>query len=97
MQVYIAYMGNQPSSQYYSTDSHLTLLDRVLDGGRYTLVLEILKSILKLIECCILCSSAKERLVYSYTRSFNGLAARLTHEEKEKLAGMMSEELTGQN
>ncbi|CAD5188196.1 unnamed protein product [Musa acuminata subsp. malaccensis] len=64
-QVYIAYMGNQPSSQYYSTDSHLTLLDRVLDGG----------------------SSAKERLVYSYTRSFNGLAARLTHEEKEKLAG----------
>ncbi|RWV87781.1 hypothetical protein BHE74_00009112 [Ensete ventricosum] len=40
-------------------------------------------------------SSAKERLVYSYTRSFNGLAARLTHEEKEKLAGMMLEESTG--
>ncbi|URE20127.1 hypothetical protein MUK42_11508, partial [Musa troglodytarum] len=90
-QVYIAYMGNQPSSQYYSTDSHLTLLDRVLDGGRYTLVLEILKTILKLIECRILRSSAKERLVYSYTRSFNGLAARLTREEKEKLGGIWPE------
>ncbi|RRT65930.1 hypothetical protein B296_00012777 [Ensete ventricosum] len=43
----------------------------------------------------VICSSAKERLVYSYTRSFNGLAARLTHEEKEKLAGMMLEESTG--
>ncbi|XP_019706758.2 subtilisin-like protease SBT4.3 [Elaeis guineensis] len=33
-------------------------------------------------------SSARENLVYSYRRSFNGLAAKLTKQEKEKLAGM---------
>ncbi|XP_026666168.2 subtilisin-like protease SBT4.3 [Phoenix dactylifera] len=33
-------------------------------------------------------SSARENLVYSYRRSFNGLAAKLTKQEKGKLAGM---------
>ncbi|XP_038970574.1 subtilisin-like protease SBT4.3 [Phoenix dactylifera] len=33
-------------------------------------------------------SSAQERLVYSYKRSFNGFAAKLKHEEQKILAGM---------
>ncbi|XP_058110934.1 subtilisin-like protease SBT4.3 [Magnolia sinica] len=33
-------------------------------------------------------SSAADSLVYSYQRSFNGFAARLTHQEKQKIASM---------
>jgi hypothetical protein len=31
---------------------------------------------------------AKESLVYSYTKSFNAFAAKLSHEEADKLSGM---------
>ncbi|XP_058068828.1 cucumisin-like [Magnolia sinica] len=33
-------------------------------------------------------SSAKESIIYSYKKSFNGFAARLTEQEKQKIAGM---------
>lgn len=32
------------------------------------------------------CSDAMDRIIYSYTRSINGFAARLTEEEKRKLS-----------
>jgi hypothetical protein len=32
-------------------------------------------------------SDATDRMIYSYTRSINGFAARLTDEEKDKLLG----------
>ena len=32
------------------------------------------------------CNDAMDRIIYSYTRSINGFAARLTEEEKQKLS-----------
>ncbi|XP_042428724.1 subtilisin-like protease SBT4.3 [Zingiber officinale] len=65
-QVYIVYMGAQPSSQYPTSELHLNLLKEIL------------------VNC-----SPSESLVYSYQKSFNGFAAKLSIEEAGKLSGMV--------
>jgi len=78
--------------------AHHGLLNQVLHDGRsgdcYSVISFLfkkpffnLKKKEKLTLYTPCCSDAMDRIIYSYTRSINGFAARLTEEEKQKLSG----------
>ncbi|CAN1150611.1 Subtilisin-like protease SBT4.4 [Linum perenne] len=70
--VYIAYMGALPKHQYSPASHHLSLIQEVLDDNSRSDSIEY--------------SGGEELLVRSYTRSFNGFAAKLTDAEARKLS-----------
>ncbi|KAL6647326.1 hypothetical protein ACP70R_014763 [Stipagrostis hirtigluma subsp. patula] len=72
LQVYIVYMGGQREP------SELPGGFSAAEAAHHGLLNQVIDDH----------SSAFDRIVYSYKRSINGFAARLTEEEKQKLSGM---------
>ncbi|CAH2042137.1 unnamed protein product, partial [Thlaspi arvense] len=73
-------MGDLPGDESFAASLHVSMLQKVV--GR---TLELLCSYIRWNEFN---SEAENRLLHSYSNSFNGFSAKLTEEELEELSGM---------
>lgn len=93
MQVQIVYLGSLPKAEYSPSSHHFSMLQEVVESRLY------FKSFFSLFywypavilfSLSVLSSSVENSLIRSYKRSFNGFAANLTANERQKLASEYS-------